>query len=158
MPTRLIGLRWFDDVHPWQPAQTPDGQPDIQGVWGSADTGMFSLNIEPGAHLRTLDMPQGTGRIVSDQGDTFEMPTKRTIVIDPPNGVLPHQPWALARGNNVMRDYVNPELWQMDGQTPGWTNGVPRNHVYSSLDGSVGGPVAHSAGVRLRAVPLRDTA
>ena len=28
----------------------------------------------------------------------------------------------------------------MDTQTPGWPNGIPRIHVYSSLDGSVGGP------------------
>ena len=123
----------------WQPPRTPDGQPDIQGVWGSADTGMFSLQMEPVAHLRTLGMPQA-GFIVSNQNDEFQMPSKSTIVVDPPTGVLPHQPWALERRNSVMRGYVSPEPWQMDTQTPGWPNGIPRIHVYSSLDGSVGGP------------------
>ena len=123
----------------WQPPRTPDGQPNIQGVWGSADTGMFSLQMEPVAHLRTLGMPQA-GFIVSNQHDEFQMPSKSTIVVDPPTGVLPHQPWALERRNSVMRGYVSPEPWQMDTQTPGWPNGIPRIHVYSSLDGSVGGP------------------
>ena len=76
----------------WQPPRTPDGQPNIQGVWGSADTGMFSLQMEPVAHLRTLGMPQA-GFIVSNQHDEFQMPSKSTIVVDPPTGVLPHQPW-----------------------------------------------------------------
>ena len=128
------------DSTTWQAARTPDGQPDIQGVWGSADGGMFSLQLEPVAHLRTLGLPQPSGPIVSDQGDVFVMPTKTTIVVDPPSGVLPHQPWALERRNSVMREYVSPAPWQMDTQTPGWPNGIPRIHVYSSLNGSIGGP------------------
>ena len=124
----------------WQPARTPDEQPDIQGVWGSADSGMFSLNIEPTAHLRSLGMPSIGGQVVSASG-AVQMPSgKQTLVVDPPSGILPHQPWALERRNSVMVSYVSPEPWQMDTQTPGWPNGVPRIHVYSSLDGSVGGP------------------
>ena len=123
------------------PPRTADGQPDIQGVWGSFDSGRFSLNIEPTEHLRSIGMPQSGGRSVSSSGAVQEVLSgKRTLVVDPPSGILPHQPWALERRNSVMRGYVTPEPWQMDGQTPGWPNGVPRNHIYSSLDGSVGGP------------------
>ena len=123
------------------PSRTPDGQPDIQGVWGSYDSGTFSLNLEPTAHLRSLGMPRGTGGIVSFAGD-YAIPKdlKPTLVIDPPTGILPHQPWALERRNSVMREYIRPKLWQIDPQTRGWPNGVPRVHSYSSVDGSIGGP------------------
>ena len=124
----------------WIPPRTSDGQPDIQGVWGSADSGSFSLNIEPRDHLDSLGMPQSGGFIQSSSGFVQGRSAKNTLVVDPPSGILPHQPWALERRNSVMRGYVTPDPWQMDGQTPGWPNGVPRNHVYSSFDGSVGGP------------------
>ena len=124
----------------WTPPRTPDGQPDIQGVWGSADSGSFSLNIEPREHLESQGMPRSAGFIQSSSGFVQGRSAKLTLVVDPPSGILPYQPWALERRNSVMRNYVSPEPWQMDGQTPGWPNGVPRNHVYSSLDGSVGGP------------------
>ena len=121
------------------PPRTPDGQPDIQGVWGSADSGNFSLAIEPRAHLQSLGMPQSGGLIQSSSGHV-QRAEKLTLVVDPPSGILPHQPWALERRNSVMVGYTNPEPWQIDPQTRGWPNGVPRSHIYSSLDGSVGGP------------------
>ena len=125
----------------WEPPRTPDGQPNIQGVWGSADSGRYSLNMEPVEHLWFLGMPQGPRRSVSRSGAVTQTSLGRpTIVVDPPSGILPHQPWALERRNSVMRDFVSPAPWQMDTQTPGWPNGIPRIHVYSSLDGSVGGP------------------
>ena len=129
------------DSPAWQPLRTPDGQPDIQGVWASADTGMFSLNIEPSAHLRTLGLPQRTSPGGGARAQSpCPRPTKSTIVVDPPSGILPHQPWALERRNSVMRDYRAPEPWQIDPQTRAWPNGVPRVHIYSSVDGCVGGP------------------
>ena len=126
----------------WTPPRTPDGQPDIQGVWGSADSGAFSKQIEPVAHLESLGMPRSSGFSQSNSGRSslVRRSPKLTLVVDPPNGILPHQPWALERRNSVMRGYVSPEPWQMDTQTPGWPNGVPRCHIYSSLEGSVGGP------------------
>ena len=110
----------------WLPPLTSDGQPDIQGIWGSADSGMFSLNIEPRDHLVSFGMPQSGGFIQSSSGHVQMPSAKTTLVVDPPSGILPHQPWALERRNSVMRSYVNPDPWQMDGQTPGWPNGVPR--------------------------------
>jgi hypothetical protein len=123
------------------PPRTPDGQPDIQGIWGSYDSGIYSLNIEPAAHLRSIGMPRGTGGTVSfDGGYAIPKNPKPTLVIDPPSGILPHQPWALERRNSVMREYIRPKPWQIDPQTRGWPNGIPRMHIYSSLDGSIGGP------------------
>ena len=111
------------------PARTPDGQPDIQGHWASG-TGLFSLNIEPPEHL----IKQGAPRFQALGG-------RRTIVVDPPDGILPHQPWALERRNKAMSEFLAPSPAMMDPQTRGWPNGVPRENVYSSRDGSVGGPI-----------------
>jgi hypothetical protein len=106
----------------------PDGQPDIQGLWSSG-TGMFYLSIEPLEHLLNQGVPaKGLGR-------------KLTIVVDPPTGILPYQPWALARRNQAMREFLAPSPAMMDPQTRGWPNGVPRENIYSSPDGSVGGPL-----------------
>ena len=122
------------------PPRTADGHPDIQGVWGSADGGGFSWHIEPEAHLLSLDMPQERGLIQSASGSVQSPGEKLTLVVDPPSGILPYQPWALERRNSVLMGHLHPEPWQIDPQTRGWPNGVPRAHIYSSLDGSVGGP------------------
>ena len=123
------------------PPRTADGQPDIQGVWGSADTGIFSLAIEPRSHLLSIGMPTRGLPGQSPSGTIVRPNRKPTIVVDPPTGILPHQPWALERRNSVMKGFVRPKPWQIDPQTRGWPNGVPRENYYSSLDGSIGGPI-----------------
>jgi hypothetical protein len=110
--------------------RTPDGQRDIQGLWASG-TGIFSLNIEPAAHLVKQGAPLSKGL----------MDGKRTIVLDPPDGILPYQPWALERRNQAMREFMAPSPPLMDPQTRGWPNGVPRANYYTSCDSSVGGPL-----------------
>ena len=131
----------------WPPG-TLDGQPDIQGVWGSDDTGIYSLNIEPLPHLISNGMPGrgGSGTSPSGEGEAFgeqflAYGKGRSIVIDPPTGILPHRPWALERRNSVMKDFIRPAPWQVDPQTRGWPNGIPRENYYSTVDGSVGGPI-----------------
>src|SRR5260221_12341936 len=39
------------------PPRTPDGQPDIQGVWGNENTGAFTNSLEPRSHLSSLGAP-----------------------------------------------------------------------------------------------------
>lgn len=112
------------------PPRTPDGQPNIQGLWASG-TGISSLNIEPAGHLLKQGAPQMKG--FADQ--------KRTIVLDPPTGILPYQPWALERRNKAMKEFMAPSPAYMDPQTRGWPNGVPRANFYTSCDSGVGGPI-----------------
>src|SRR5258708_4216020 len=50
------------------PPRTPDGQPDIQGMWASATHGVYSLNYESLNYLRTLGMPNIPGQITSTPG------------------------------------------------------------------------------------------
>src|SRR5262245_23818166 len=132
------------------PPRTPDGQPNITGVWGSIDTGIYSLNWESLNHLRSLGMPAQRSGAQSAAGSpqaSSSLPALvayakgKGIVVDPPDGVIPYQPWALERRNNILKNYGHPEAWQVDSQTRGWPNGVPRENIYSTADGSIGGPI-----------------
>ena len=127
---------------PTWPPRTSDGQPDISGVWGGAEQGTWTLQIETAHYLyNTVGMkPLGNSNLrEKSTGGPF---TKRaTAIIDPPNGIIPYQPWALERRNSVLHNYLSPLPWQVDTQTPGWPSGIPRENSYSSTDGFYGGPI-----------------
>jgi hypothetical protein len=81
----------------WSPARTPDGQPDIQGIWVTFDTTPFeapapqpapsaagaNANVNPPAHWTDHDSPTSARR--------------RSMVVEPPDGRVPVLPWAEAR-------------------------------------------------------------
>jgi hypothetical protein len=107
-----------------------NGHPDLQGLWANG-TAIFSLNIEPPSHLQKYGAPLAAGALGAS----------RTIVIEPPDGILPLQPWALERRNKVMAEYRAPSPALMDPQTRGWPDGVPRLHYYGTCNSSMGGPI-----------------
>ena len=66
--------------------RSPDGRPDLTGRWlgrGPARTHTFILE----EHLGGLGIQAG-----------------RSLIIDPPDGVIPYQPWALAERNRRRED------------------------------------------------------
>lgn len=65
---------------------TPDGQPDIQGIW-RANPGGDTYDLAGNAGPRPDYNLQGNG--------TPRPPTRR--VVDPPDGNIPYQPWAAAK-------------------------------------------------------------
>jgi hypothetical protein len=125
------------------PRRTSDGQPDIQGVWGNAELGTWTVYLEKAAYLKSIGLPPLPRFIQSNagRGAAPSMKIRETAIVDPPDAILPYQPWALERRNSVMKGYGHPEPWQMDTQTPGWPTGVPREMSYSSVDGDYGGPI-----------------
>jgi hypothetical protein len=58
----------------YAPALTPDGQPDLQGVWRIWNLAQFDLE---------------------DHGAKPGVPAGRGFVVDPADGKIPYQPWAL---------------------------------------------------------------
>jgi hypothetical protein len=108
---------------PWRPVRLSDGQPDVQGLWGDILENIASLNVEDGPYL-------------FDHGAPPFMALKmfKGFVTDPPNRVLPHQPWALERRNQAMKEFLSPSPAMMDPQTRGWPNGMPRENYYSSIE------------------------
>jgi len=68
----------------WQPPRTPDGHPDIQGMWQGTEQ---ACNFE-------TSICHQDGQAI--QGRTQSRPPK-SIIIDPADGKMPYQPWAAAQ-------------------------------------------------------------
>ena len=58
------------------PPRTPDGQPDLQGIWRVWNLARY--DVEP--HPASYGVPAGFG-----------------VIVDPPNGRIPYKPWAFER-------------------------------------------------------------
>lgn len=96
----------------WNQPRTPDGQPNLQGVWGRS--GLISYDIEapppqeayPGRDLQTL--------------------FTRSIV-DPPDGKIPYQAWAREMRERLHRTALYPQtLAELDPQARCVPGGQPR--------------------------------
>ncbi len=88
-----------------------DGQPDVQGIWGAVLAGSVSL----------------TNPV--SQAQDFEKQNVRvpSRIIDPPDGLVPYQPWAAALRNQQALDYDRPSKPEhIDTQHRCLLSGVPR--------------------------------
>jgi hypothetical protein len=100
---------------PWPPAILADGQPDVQGVWAASNGGSTSLSnpISGGADLQR--------RIT---GVDVKVPSR---IIDPPDGLVPYQPWAAAKQKEQEAAYDRPTRPEhIDPQHRCLISGVPR--------------------------------
>src|SRR5215467_10336069 len=106
----------------WNPSHTPDGQPDLQGIWTNPTITPFERPVELGnkqfltekevAELENrtaatkVDAPPTPGDVGAYNQFWFDSGTKvvstrqTSLVVDPPNGRVPVKPSAEAR-----RDY-----------------------------------------------------
>lgn len=74
-------------IEMFDPPRTPDGKPDMQGWWQSSLGG--TQNIEE--HNRTPAMAAG-----------------KSLIVDPPVGTIPYQPWAAKQIKENAQKYVEP--------------------------------------------------
>jgi hypothetical protein len=135
-PGALLGSQ--DSVRPWSPSRTPDGQPDIQGMWTNFDnTPLEAPSADSWKELDALALwfpgvnrPGGRlegpnpGPEFSDETAAGRNPKRRSMVIDPPDGRLPILPAAAAVRDERLRRLT--DSWTF--HTP-WerciTRGVP---------------------------------
>ena len=96
------------------PTYLPDGQPDIEGLWHYVG-GSHGLSIEDYPHPA---YPNGISP---------------SLVVEPASGIVPFHPWARARRDEVLTTVMDPNPAQVDPQTRGWPDGVPRLNYYSHL-------------------------
>jgi hypothetical protein len=103
----------------WTPAKTPDGQPELEGVWTDATITPFErpaalaskavLSPEEAAKLEQqtaatrVDRPPAAGDVGSynqfwfDQGTKVVSTRQTSLVVDPPDGRVPVRPEAEAK-------------------------------------------------------------
>jgi hypothetical protein len=91
--------------------RTPDGQPDVQGIWGAVLAGSVSL----------------TNPISQAQDFEKQNVKQPSRIIDPPDGQVPYQPWAAKLRNQQAIDYALPTRPEhIDTQHRCMLSGVPR--------------------------------
>jgi hypothetical protein len=92
------------EKNPFAPPRTSDGQPDIRGFWGEHKGGVMGLySIEDGASEEHSKITNTT----ATKGPS--------MVIDPPDGKIPYQPWAAAIRREIHDNYQNPKAaYQID--------------------------------------------
>ena len=88
--------------------------PDIQGFWANQSHRLATYNIE-GAADPTHVFLSGN-------------PTDETsLVVDPPDGKIPYQPWAKAKRDDVLEHHLNITKWEyVDPHTRCFLSGIPR--------------------------------
>jgi hypothetical protein len=97
-------------------ARTADGQPDIQGYWERGWSTPFNENIEEGAEKQHTVMAD----------NTFE---SGSAVVDPPDGKVPYQEWAIAKRRDHYAAHYKPEQAGRDlVSTKCVLTGIPRIH------------------------------
>lgn len=114
----------------YTPPRTPDGQPDMQGVWRGQGGGVENIEEHAG------------------NGDVNAGPT---WVVDTPDGKIPYQPWALQQRQENWDKYIDPNV-------PCLSSGVPRM-LYTPGDITIAQipgtfVLTHSRSHTFRVIPL----
>ena len=106
----------------WAPAQTRDGQPDVQGYWGQRNnTTTYSLergDEDRREHTRITGQRAATGK----------------PIVDPPSGLIPYQPWAKDKYEFLLSVHTGPEKAEdLDPVARGFMEGTPRINLQTGF-------------------------
>lgn len=82
----------------FSPPRTPDGKPDMRGFWRGQTSATENIEEHP--------------KTEADGGG-------KSLVVDPPDGKIPYQPWAAAQRKENREKYIDPNM-------PCFLSGVPR--------------------------------
>lgn len=90
----------------YTPSRTADGQPNLQGVWRAWNTAKYDIE----------DHPARPG-----------IPAGKSVIVDPPDGRIPYQSWALAKRKENYDTSRTPDPWKSaDPLAKCYSPGVPR--------------------------------
>ena len=109
------------------PPRTPDGQPDIQGYWvarGTTPGRIFPTYTLEGGHLFDKRHTSKAGVEIEQVANAM---ASRSVIVDPPSGKDPYQPWALAKRQEHFEAHLNPTKPEhIDGRARCYLPGAPR--------------------------------
>ena len=95
------------------PARTPDGQPDLQGVWNEVTATAVSIE---NAELQSIEQNFKPNPALRG----------KSLIKDPPDGKIPDQPWAAAKAKEILDNHTDPTPQYLDPQARCFLHGVPR--------------------------------
>ena len=128
----------------YTPPRTADGQPDLQGIWMPAGTFYNIQDLEFQAVYQTFAASDSAQR-------------GRSLVVDPPDGKIPYQPWAAAKANLVLQNHAEPTAQFLDPNARCFLHGVPRhlnNREFEILQPKGHVVIFNMAHHTYRAIPL----
>lgn len=102
----------------YTPPRTPDGQPDMQGFWGAVPLGTFNIQ-----DLEFQSRYQ--------QGKPDESLRGKSRIVDPPDGKIPYQPWAVPKAKILLDSHLDPTPDTLDPNARCFLPGVPRQ-IYNN--------------------------
>ena len=102
---------------PWAVPRTPDGQPDLRGMWVNFDSTPFeTAGTAPAAPVA---VPQGTGVNPPSHWADHDSPmraARAAMVVDPPDGKVPVMKWAEDKRaydlDHVADNWVHQTPWE----------------------------------------------
>jgi hypothetical protein len=123
--TAVVVLGWTHAARgqEWTGPRTPDGQPDIQGLWEAG----------PGANNAGHSLEEGCcepehNRMQNRAPENIGL--RQQIIIDPSNGRIPFQPWAAAKRREHLINLDAPtELQHIEPEDRCSLQGVPRSNL-----------------------------
>jgi hypothetical protein len=114
----------------YAPSRTPDGQPNISGMWEPGPGRPFEK-----ARGEAWRPPEGSG--ANGAAFTFfapgdELPggrstERRPMVFDPPDGIIPLQPWAVAKRDEIIANQDKVQF--LDPRVRCLQAGIPRANM-----------------------------
>ena len=102
---------------PYTPPRTPDGQPNISGMWAGTPGGSYNIQDLEWQSIFQNNRPNPAMR-------------GKSRLIDPMNAQIPYQPWAAEKREFISSRHANPTLETLDPSSRCWPHGVPR-HLYN---------------------------
>ena len=130
-PVSAAGQAPTASARTWNPPRTPDGQPDIQGYWiprGPTAAMTFPTYTLEGGD--PFDERQAAIAGANAAGANAQQWTRaleaQSVVVDPPSGRIPYQPWALAKRQENLEAHTHPTKPEhIDGRARCYLAGVP---------------------------------
>jgi hypothetical protein len=108
-----VDARQQEPAKSYVPPRTPDGQPDIQGIYNPVGT---FYNIED---LEYQSLYQNFKPNPAARG--------KSLIIDPPDGKIPYQAWAAEKRKPIYQLHGDPTPEYVDPNAQCWPQGVPRH-------------------------------
>ncbi len=109
----------------WNPPRTPDGHPDMQGYWDGGPVNA-SHSVEDGCCDPIHAKMQGRG--------PERLGLREPLIVDPPDGRIPYQPWAAAKRIEHLFNMETPtKLEHIEPEDRCLLLGAPRSNYRGDL-------------------------